>query len=86
MKMTIEEALADLEKTRRSALSHELRQPLAAMKTWVELLDRSLGDSAEEKQRRYVTKVRAEIDRLAGLFDRVSHGEEAPNRVGASDD
>jgi len=72
--MTIEEALEDLDRPRRSAVSHELRQPLAAMKTWVELLEKSLGDPAGDKQRRYVTKIRAEIDRLVGLLDRVSHG------------
>lgn len=47
---------------------HELRQPLAALQMWVELLAESLQGQLGEQQERYLAKVRAEVARIGGVL------------------
>lgn len=47
---------------------HELRQPLAALQMWVDLLAESLQGRLGEQQERYLAKVRAEVVRIAGVL------------------
>lgn len=53
---------------------HDLRQPLAALQMWVELLGESLQGQLGEQQERYLGKVRAELARLGSLLERSSKG------------
>lgn len=77
--MTIEETLAQVDSERCSKLSHELRQPLSAMKTWIELLENTLRERGSEKQRRYVEKIEAEMQRMTGLLDELSRAGKRPS-------
>ena len=65
------------ERSPSAQLAHDLRQPLAAMKTWAELLDASLEGGAVEKQRRYVGKLHSEISRMVSMLDEFSAKEAA---------
>ena len=47
---------------------HELRQPLAALQMWVDLLTESLQGQLGEQQERYLAKVRAEVTRIGGVL------------------
>lgn len=47
---------------------HELRQPLAALQMWVDLLAESLQGQIGEQQERYLAKVRAEVVRIGGVL------------------
>ena len=47
---------------------HELRQPLAALQVWVDLLAESLQGQLGEQQERYLAKVRAEVVRIGGVL------------------
>lgn len=47
---------------------HELRQPLAALQMWVELLGESLRGQLGEQQERYLAKVRAEVARIGDVL------------------
>ncbi len=60
------------ERSPSAQLAHDLRQPLAAMKTWAELLDGSLEGGALDKQRRYVGKLHSEISRMVSMLDEFS--------------
>lgn len=58
-------------------VSHELRQPLATMAIWTDLLESSPRAVLEEKGRTYVGKIRDSIRRMARLIE----GELALSRV-----
>lgn len=47
---------------------HELRQPLAALQMWVDLLAESLQGQLGEQQQRYLAKVRNEVTRIGGVL------------------
>lgn len=47
---------------------HELRQPLAALQMWVDLLGESLQGQLGEAQERYLAKVRAEVGRIGRVL------------------
>lgn len=47
---------------------HDLRQPLAALQMWVDLLAESLVGQLDAQQERYLAKVRAEALRIGGLL------------------
>ena len=47
---------------------HELRQPLAALQMWVDLLTESVRGQLGEQQERYLAKVRAELTRIGGVL------------------
>lgn len=47
---------------------HELRQPLAALQMWVDLLAESLQGQLGEQQQRYLAKVRAEVTRIGAVL------------------
>lgn len=47
---------------------HELRQPLAALQMWVDLLAESLQGQIGEQQERYLAKVRAEVVRIGAVL------------------
>jgi PAS domain S-box-containing protein len=50
-------------------VSHDLRTPLAAMKEALSLLSETAATRLEERQRRYLTIAREEIDRLNRMID-----------------
>lgn len=50
-------------------VSHELRQPLATMDIWAQLLEAGNQPDVSEKTQRQVAKIRAAIDRMTGLID-----------------
>jgi len=50
-------------------VSHDLRTPLAAIKEALSLLSETAGGRLEERQRRYLTIAREEIDRLNRMID-----------------
>lgn len=50
-------------------LSHDLRTPLAAIKEAVSLLSETTGARLEDRQRRYVSIAREEIDRLNRMIE-----------------
>lgn len=50
-------------------VSHDLRTPLAAMKEAMSLLTETASSRLEERQRRYLTIAREEIDRLNRMID-----------------
>lgn len=52
--------------TRR--LIHELRQPLAALQMWVDLMAESMHGQLGETQARYLAKVRAQVARLGEVL------------------
>lgn len=76
---------------------HELRQPLAALQMWVDLLAESLQGHLGDQQERYLAKVRAEVVRIGGVLTAsaanpatasASGGRPAPrdDAAGAADD
>jgi signal transduction histidine kinase len=50
-------------------ISHELRQPLAAMRLWVDLLESTDPEKLSEKHRGYVEKVSVEVGRMGELIE-----------------
>jgi len=58
-------------------LVHDLRQPLAAMQMWLDLLAEKLRGQVGEKEEHYLAKVRAEMARMAALLT-ASAGGAAP--------
>jgi len=50
-------------------ISHELRQPLAAMRLWVDLLQTAGSAELADKQRGYAAKVSVEITRMSELIE-----------------
>ena len=66
---TIEEQTRQL-KAFNQMVSHELRQPLAALQMASTLLRRTEGDADEERARRLVTAVERNVTRLAELVRR----------------
>jgi signal transduction histidine kinase/sensor domain CHASE-containing protein len=52
-----------------SFVSHELRQPLATMALWSELLETSREVGLNDKGRGYLKQVRAAIDRMTGFLE-----------------
>ena len=62
-------------------ISHELRQPLAAMQIWIELLESYAEKAMPEKQRGYLRKARDEIYRMGRLIEselelsKATHGD-----------
>jgi len=62
---------------------HDLRQPLAAMQMWLDLLGEAQAGSASEKEERYLGKIRAEVKRMTALLANASNGGAAP--AGAPD-
>jgi signal transduction histidine kinase len=62
-------------------ISHELRQPLAAMRLWLDLLESTAAGSLSEKQRGYLAKSSGEIRRMTRLIEdelrlsKASYGE-----------
>lgn len=63
---------------------HELRQPLAALQMWVDLLCESLEGELGEAQQRYLAKVRAEVGRIARMLA-ASAGDAVPVEGGVRD-
>jgi CheY-like chemotaxis protein len=53
---------------------HDLRQPLAAMQMWLDLLGEAQSGHASEKEERYLGKIRAEVQRMTALLARASSG------------
>ncbi len=53
---------------------HDLRQPLAAMQMWLDLLGEAQAGSASEKEERYLGKIRAEVKRMTALLASASNG------------
>lgn len=51
---------------------HDLRQPLAAMQVWVDLLFPAVQERLGEKEQRYLAKIRDEIARVNDLLVRAS--------------
>lgn len=60
---------------------HELRQPLAALQMWVDLLGESLEGQLGEAQERYLAKVRAEVGRIARVLAASAAGGLVPAPV-----
>jgi PAS domain S-box-containing protein len=60
-------AHADLRQT-VSFISHELRQPLAAMRIWLNLLEAQLGDALDEQSRAHLQQLRASIGWMTELI------------------
>lgn len=52
-----------------SFVSHELRQPLATMALWSELLETNREVALNEKGRGYLKQLRAAIDRMTGFLE-----------------
>lgn len=61
--------------TRR--LVHDLRQPLAAMQMWLDLLGEAQAGRASEKEERYLGKIRSEVKRMTALL--AAAGAPAPS-------
>ena len=61
-----------------SFVSHELRQPLATMALWTELLETNPDVGLNERGRGYLKQLRSSIDRMTGFL-------EAQLRLGARD-
>jgi CheY-like chemotaxis protein len=59
---------------------HDLRQPLAALQVWVDLLDGALKGRLEDKEQRYLGKIRDELARLTALLAGAA-GTDAPASV-----
>lgn len=57
---------------------HDLRQPLAAMQVWVDLLAEALHDQVGEKETRYLAKIRAEVTRMGALLANSASAPAAP--------
>ncbi len=78
------DAQAELEQSNRDLqqfaafMSHELKQPLATMAVWIDLIASSAGTPLGDKAEGYLERLRATIDRLARLID----GELALAQVG----
>lgn len=53
---------------------HDLRQPLAAMQMWLDLLGEAQSGRASEKEERYLGKIRAEVQRMTSMLARASSG------------
>ena len=51
-----------------SFISHELRQPLAAMRIWLNLLEAQLGDGLDEQSRAHLEQLRASIGWMTELI------------------
>ncbi|HEY8517645.1 MAG TPA: response regulator [Candidatus Binatia bacterium] len=51
---------------------HDLRQPLAALQVWLDLLDGALKGRLDEKEQRYLAKIREEASRLGALLSSAS--------------
>ena len=49
-------------------VSHELRQPLAAMRIWLNLLEDELGESLTPEARDHVAQIRASVTWMAELI------------------
>lgn len=56
---------------------HDLRQPLAAMQMWLDLLGEAQAGSASEKEERYLGKIRAEVKRMTALLAAAGSGSSA---------
>jgi signal transduction histidine kinase len=80
-------AQSELERSNRDLqqfaafVSHELKQPLATMALWIDLIASNAGTGLGEKAEGYLERLRATIDRLARLID----GELALAQVGFGD-
>jgi PAS domain S-box-containing protein len=51
-----------------SFISHELRQPLAAMRIWLNLLETELGDALDEQSRSHLEQLHASISWMTELI------------------
>ncbi|MEW6268116.1 MAG: response regulator [Thermodesulfobacteriota bacterium] len=58
---------------------HDLRQPLAALQVWIELLESSVKGKLDEKEQRYLSKIREETSRLAALLSSAAGAASAPD-------
>jgi CheY-like chemotaxis protein len=67
--------------TRR--IIHELRQPLAAMQMWLDLLVEKLRGHVGEREERYIGKLRAEMARMTALLASSSAATSAAPRTPA---
>jgi CheY-like chemotaxis protein len=56
---------------------HDLRQPLAAMQMWVDLLGEAQAGRAGEREERYLAKIRAEVKRMTALLASVGSSHSA---------
>lgn len=55
---------------------HDLRQPLAALQMWVDLLAEKLQGQLGEREERYLAKIRSEAARMADLLARAGVGKD----------
>jgi len=62
-------------------VSHELRQPLATMSIWTDLLREDPSDLGSERAERYLAKIRGSIDRMSRLIE----GELALSQVAGTE-
>jgi len=62
-------------------VSHELRQPLATMSIWTDLLREDPSELGSERAERYLTKIRGSIDRMSRLIE----GELALSQVAGTE-
>jgi len=65
-------------------LIHDLRQPLAALQMWLDLLDGALRDQVGEKEQRYLGKIRTEIGRMTAMLEHSSSAAAAAAAPAAS--
>jgi signal transduction histidine kinase len=73
-----------------SFVSHELRQPLATMALWTELLETNPDVRLNERGRGYLKQLRSSIDRMTGFLEaqlrlaRVTHTQPTSRRTSTS--
>src|SRR5262245_43922606 len=65
---TLERSNADLRQF-ASFVSHELRQPLATMTIWTELLETSPEVRLEGRGRHFITQLRSAIERMTSFLE-----------------
>jgi light-regulated signal transduction histidine kinase (bacteriophytochrome) len=63
----LREAQAELRRL-RAFLSHDLRQPLASLSIWAELLSSKHGAALDDQGRRYLRELNASVQRVAALL------------------
>lgn len=60
-------------------LVHDLRQPLAAMQMWLDLLGEAQTGHASEKEERYLGKIRSEVRRMTAMLAAAGPPAPAPS-------
>lgn len=63
-----------------SVVSHEIKTPLTAINGFVEILKKKLAENSPEKNRKYLSIIKTEVDRLTGLTGELLETTRIKNR------